>query len=148
MTPELLRDLKQAEGVRLTAYKDTLGNWTIGVGHLLPSFRDWTGYTITEEQADAFLESDGQEVEADADLLPEWPCLDTPCRQNAVLECLFNLGAPKWRREFPKTRAAISDQNWQAAHDALMDSPLWIKQVGEARVQRIANYLKTGVYGP
>ena len=146
MTPELLRDLKQAEGVKLTAYKDTLGNWTIGVGHLLPSFRDWTGYTITEDAVDTYLTGDLQEVEADGELLPEWPSLDTDCRRNAVLECLFNLGAPKWRTQFPKTRAAISDQNWQAAHDALMDSPLWIKEVGAARIERLAKYLLVGSY--
>lgn len=146
MSPELDRDLRQAEGVRLTAYKDTLGNWTIGVGHLLPTFRDWTGYTITQDAVDAYLGGDIQETQAEAELLPEWPSLDTLCRQNAVLECIFNLGAEKWRKDFPHARAAISDQNWQAAHDALMASPLWIKQVGEERVQRLANYLKTGAY--
>ena len=29
------RDIILSEGIRHTAYKDTLNNWTIGVGHLI-----------------------------------------------------------------------------------------------------------------
>lgn len=48
-------NLKKREGVRLKAYQDSGGVWTIGYGHtkgVKP------GMTITKEQADAYLEQD------------------------------------------------------------------------------------------
>ena len=47
--------IKSFEGLRLTAYKDSAGIWTIGYGHtgnVTPSMK------ITEDQADAFLQQD------------------------------------------------------------------------------------------
>ena len=47
---------KQLEGLRLTAYADSGGVWTIGYGHTGPGV--YNGLTITEEQATIFLQSD------------------------------------------------------------------------------------------
>lgn len=48
-------NLKKREGVRLKAYQDSGGVWTIGYGHT----KDVKpGMTITKEQADAYLEQD------------------------------------------------------------------------------------------
>jgi lysozyme len=144
MDARLVQDVKQAEGYSLTAYKDSLEFWTIGYGHLLPDqSKDWTGYTITQDQANAYLEADLAHAKAMCTDLPEWTSLDTPCRQNAVIELEFNMGG-KWK-SFIKTRSAIQAKNWQAAHDDLLDS-LWAKQVGPTRSNRIANYLLTGDY--
>ena len=43
------------EGLRLTAYRDTGGVWTIGFGHTAKVF---SGQTITAEQAENFLAED------------------------------------------------------------------------------------------
>jgi GH24 family phage-related lysozyme (muramidase) len=142
----LLNDLAAAEGVRLTAYKDSLGKWTIGVGHLLDQAYDWTGDTIDMPTAMAYLTQDTQARIAQAQTLPEWNRLDTDCRQNAVVECIYNLGLGHWTNDFPGTRRAIAAQDWQGAHDKLLASPLWIAQVGLGRVTRLANYLLTGEY--
>ena len=52
--------LKQREGVRLKAYQDSVGVWTIGVGHTsaagLPKV--YKGLTITQAQADSILTAD------------------------------------------------------------------------------------------
>ncbi len=141
--PDLLRDIERAEGFSLTAYKDSLGFWTIGYGHLLPSGHDWTGYTITQAQADTWLDDDIEMARASAQRLPEWTALDTPCRQNAVIELVFNMGF-KWK-QFAQTRLDIQNKAWQKAHDDLLDS-LWAKQVGPTRSNRLADYLLTGVY--
>lgn len=146
MDPRLLEDLTLAEGRRLTAYRDELGNWTIGVGHLLDQSRDWTNYTIAPAQSDAYLTQDLIMTQGECNALPEWSALNTPCRQNAVIECVFNLGIEHWTVEFPKTRAAIERKDWQAAHDHLIASPLWVKEVGIDRVKRIAGYLLWGAY--
>mgnify|MGYP003332705564 CR=1 FL=1 len=59
--------VKSCEGIRLTAYfatarEEELGIWTIGYGHLLGE-GEYIGYTITEEQADAFFEQDIKKFE-------------------------------------------------------------------------------------
>lgn len=144
MDLRLVKDIKQSEGCELKAYQDTLHYWTIGYGHLLPNQeKDWTGYTITQEQADAYLMDDLAQAQARCFHLIEWPKLDTPCRQNAVIELEFNMGG-KWVK-FYKTRLDIGNQDWQAAHDDLLKS-LWAKQVGKTRSDRIADYLLTGKY--
>lgn len=44
------------EGLRLNAYPDAAGVWTIGYGHTGPAVHQ--GLTITEHQAEVFLECD------------------------------------------------------------------------------------------
>lgn len=146
MDPRLVADIKNAEGCNLRAYRDTLGYWTIGYGHKLaivainlPSqFQE-----ITQAQADEFLTGDLAIAQGRAQALPEWKFLDTPCRQNAVIELEFNM-AGKWKL-FAQTRLDIQNQNWQKAHDDLLNS-LWAKQVGPTRSNRLANYLLEGTY--
>lgn len=144
MDPRLVRDIKQAEGFSLKAYRDPLDYWTIGYGHFLDQSKDWTGHTITQEQAEAYLESDIGIAETSCTSLPEWRYLDTPCRSNAVVELVFNMGLSKWKY-FAKTRLDIQNKNWQAAHDDLLKS-MWAKQVGKVRSDRIADYLLIGQY--
>jgi|SRR5215472_3884535 len=54
---EVLRD---REGCKLTAYKDSVGVWTIGVGHTAAAGppEPVSGMTITQEQADAIFDED------------------------------------------------------------------------------------------
>lgn len=143
MDTHLLNDVKESEGCRLEAYKDSLGYWTIGYGHLLDDLKDWKGYTITQDEAEALLINDLDSALFRAMHLPEWHALDTLCRQNAVVELLFNMGG-KWLK-FYKTRLDISHGDWKSAHDDLLNS-LWAKQVGPTRSQRLANYLLIGQY--
>lgn len=143
----LVIDIKGAEGEKLTAYKDTLGNWTIGYGHLLPkpcTPEGWAGFTISQAVCDGYLEQDLAKALKYASSLPEWQSCDTDCRQNALEELVFNMGSAKWQG-FHQTRAAIQAQNWQGAHDGLLNSE-WAKQVGPTRSNRIANYFLTGQY--
>lgn len=44
------------EGCKLTAYKDSGGVWTVGIGHTGPDVHE--GMTITREQADELLAKD------------------------------------------------------------------------------------------
>lgn len=138
-----LDHIKASEGLRLTAYKDSLGFWTVGWGHLLPSGRDWTGYTITLDEAIALLDTDVAVARRSATSLPEAAGLSDG-RLDALTELVFNMGPSKWKL-FAKTRAAISDQAWQKAHDELLTSR-WADQVGFARSTRLANSLLLGIY--
>jgi GH24 family phage-related lysozyme (muramidase) len=142
--PNLATDIGAAESDKLTAYKDSMGNWTVGRGHMLqPPDRDWTGYTITPAQDGAFFNGDVSSAVKFAQGLPEWNSLDTPCRENAVIELCFNMRG-KWLT-FAKCRAAIQAKNWQVAHDELLNS-VWETEVHATRANRIANYLLTGTY--
>ncbi len=153
LDPRLLQDLRFAEahgGVpNLTAYKDTKGLWTIGYGHKFPDQTvDYTGTCITADRAEALLETDVAGSQLQAAQLGEWPHLDTPCRQNALIELVFNMGlgdAYHGWKSFAHTRMAMVEQDWQTAHDQLLASK-WMTDVGAVRANRIANYLLNGVY--
>ena len=51
----LISKLKEFEGLRLRAYKDSVGVWTIGYGHTRGVK---AGQTITEKQAESLLRGD------------------------------------------------------------------------------------------
>lgn len=140
----LVNDLKLAEGCRLVAYRDSRGLWTIGYGHLLDQSIDWSGHEITQTVADDLLEQDLESAITQAAHLFEYRCLNTDCRRNALIEIIFNMGLNHWYG-FKQCRHAIMQDDWQAAHDQLLDSA-WATQVGPARSQRLANYLLTGTY--
>ena len=48
--------VKEFEGLRLTAYQDSVGVWTIGYGHTGPEVKP--GMTISQAQADTYLQND------------------------------------------------------------------------------------------
>lgn len=152
--PRLLADIKKAEddkhveGSDFHAYRDTLGNWTGPYGHLLDKTIDWTGQVWTQATGDAILAADISERAAQVHTLPEWSFLDTDCRRNALIECVFNLGLKHWVAEFPKTRASLQAQSWQIAAANLLHSPEWIREVGLKRVARLADYFGSGSYSP
>lgn len=141
--PRLVKDIDNGEGCKLVAYRDTKNLWTIGWGHLLDQSKDWTGLAWTQQYADSIRDQDITKAIAIAQALQEYPYLDTPCRQNAVCELVFNMGK-RWNT-FVKCRAAIARNDWQAAHDQLLASE-WDTEVGKTRADRIAGYLLAGVY--
>jgi lysozyme len=50
-----LQLIESFEGLRLTSYQDSVGVWTIGYGHTKGVAQ---GQTITQQQAEAFLQQD------------------------------------------------------------------------------------------
>lgn len=145
--PRLDHDIRWAEDPNgkpvLKAYRDSLGYWTAGTGHLLlPQDKDWEGYTITLEQAEAWLDKDIEAAHEMAFKLPEWASCDTRCRCNALVELCFNMGT-RWL-EFHEARAAWLAKRWNEAADQMAAS-LWAKQVG-SRAVRLEGYVRTGQY--
>ncbi|HFO1371968.1 lysozyme [Pseudomonas aeruginosa] len=80
--------IKSFEGLRLSAYQDSVGVWTIGYG----TTRGVTRYmTITVEQAERMLSNDIQRFEPEMDKL-----VKVPLNQNqwdALMSFVYNLGA-------------------------------------------------------
>lgn len=79
--------VRKAEGLRLGAYQDSKGVWTIGTGHTRGVVR---GMVITPDQAEVYLEADMAEAAAAVNQLAT-PCLQ--CQFDALVSFTFNEGA-------------------------------------------------------
>jgi lysozyme len=79
---------KTFEGLQLTAYADQGGVWTIGYGHTGPGV--FAGLTITQQQADVFLQSDVAGSVACVNKLVTGAIVQ--CQFDALVDFTFNLG--------------------------------------------------------
>ncbi|QOZ81965.1 MULTISPECIES: lysozyme [Chromobacterium] len=80
--------IQQFEGLRLKAYQDAVGVWTIGYGHTGPDVTP--GLVITQAQADALLARDLSRFETGVTRL-----VQVPLNQNqfdALVSFSYNLG--------------------------------------------------------
>ena len=87
VSPIGLAVLKSREGVRLKAYLDSVGVWTIGYGHTKGVKK---GDVITQAQADAFLEQD-----IDSHAKPILDAVKVPLAEHeadALVSIAFNIG--------------------------------------------------------
>lgn len=82
---------KKFEGLRLTAYQDQVGVWTIGYGHTGREVHG--GLSITEDHADVLLESD---------IASAVVCVNravtaeiSQCQFDALVDFVFNLGCAR-----------------------------------------------------
>ena len=134
---ELLRD----EGMRLTSYQDTVGLWTIGVGHLLGKERRMTSITLAE--CNALFDVDIDEAErVVVELIPEfayWPSGYNETRARALVNMGFNLG-PRLG-SFVRFLGAVRGDLWRSAAVYMLQSK-WAKQVG-ARAVRLRDQILT-----
>ena len=138
---ELIRDegsRKDADGKHV-AYKDSLGKWTIGYGHLLAMHRDWSNFACTEEEARRLLDLDIDIAEAAARRI--FPAFDSYSdeRQRALVNMAFNRGE-KHLRESSRIVPAILKGDWKEAVEAIETSE-WREQTGQ-RADRIALQLR------
>ena len=128
---QLMRD----EGLRLKAYQDSRGVWTIGVGHNLEA------RAIPREAAVLIFEADLADTILDVGKALPWVAtLDEP-RRAAVLNMAFNLGVAGLL-EFRRALAAMQRQEWAEAAKEMLDSD-WATQVGP-RAHRLAQQMETG----
>jgi len=135
--PILIADLKSDEGLRLTAYKDTVGVWTIGYGHahIAP------GAVWTQAQAEAALIEDVRKHNAElASALPWIAALD-PVRRRVLQNMAFNLGV-KGLLGFKNTLGMVRAGDYEGAARGMLNS-LWAKQV-KGRAVRLAEQMRTG----
>lgn len=135
----LRAELARDEGRVPYAYADSLGYWTIGVGHLIDRHK---GGHLPEPIIDALLDHDIDQKVADLDAnIPSWRDLDA-VRQRVLLNMCFNMG---WGglRGFTNTLQATKEHRWAAAA-AGMRASLWARQVPE-RAERLAKAMESGV---
>lgn len=87
--------IKQCEGCRLDAYQDVGGVWTIGFGHTGNDVSE--GMTITQEQADAFLQNDLVDTENAVSDVVTYPGL-TDNQFSALVSLVYNIGIGNFER--------------------------------------------------
>jgi lysozyme len=131
---ELIRD----EGLRLISYQDSVGYWTIGVGHLLGERRRMTEVTLSE--AMALLAVDIEKAEKLVYKYAPPASLGNDVRYRALVNMAFNLG--NGLAGFKNFLAAVRKSDWMTAGVAMMDSK-WAAQVG-ARAVRLRKMIETG----
>ena len=137
---KLKAQIKHSEGVRTTAYKDTLNNWTTGVGHLirLPDEEYLLEKELTDLEVDQIFTTDlNQAIDdarkfIDADSIPEEAFF-------VVVDMAFNLGLPKLMR-FQNFQQALRDKDYVKASYEMLDS-LWAKQLPN-RSKRLAKQMR------
>jgi lysozyme len=128
------------EGVRKTAYKDTLNNWTIGVGHLikLPDEEYLLDKELTDLEVDQIFVTDlNQAIDdarkfIDADSIPDEAF-------EVIVDMAFNLGLPKLLK-FKNFQQALKDKDFVKASEEMLDSR-WAKQLPN-RSKRLAEIMR------
>jgi lysozyme len=134
----LARELTRDEGARLRSYKDSVGLWTIGIGHLLGAEQRMT--EITEAEMYALFEADVTSAELLVrGLFPTYPLLDD-VRQRVLVNMAFNLG-PRLS-QFTHFIDSVQRSDWAQAAADMMHSR-WALQVG-ARASRLHDMMLSG----
>ncbi|MDR0664275.1 MAG: glycoside hydrolase family protein [Helicobacteraceae bacterium] len=126
--------IKKHEGLRLKAYKDSLGFWTIGYGHLCDGGKVMPVKAVIDKtEANELFETDFAVAFSDVSALfaSVWQGLSDN-RKIALIDMSFNLGIGKLA-EFKQTLAAIKRGDFEAAANAALASK-WAKQVGKRAI--------------
>jgi len=96
--------IESFEGLRLNSYQDSVGVWTIGYGHTQGVKQ---GQTITQQQAQAFLQQDLGVAEAAVNRLG---LTLTDNQFAALVSFTFNLGAGNLNKLLKNGLAAVPDR--------------------------------------
>ena len=143
----LTASIKAHEDYRREPYRDSLGKWTIGWGHLLEDTLIWSRFKTVGDllthicdkaQHSIWFEADvAQATARAADWLGwKWPKL-TDIQQEVFAEMAFQLGNKVKR--FDKLKAAVLADDWEKAKAEMKDS-LWYQQTPN-RVDDLASRL-------
>jgi len=127
--------IKKDEGFRGKPYKCTAGKTTIGYG------RNLDDNPLTEEEAEYLLNNDLNKVVKEVINLDYYARLN-PTRRSVIINMLFNLGMPRFKK-FIKMQEALNIQDYEEAAIQMLDSK-WARQVG-SRAERLAKKMKSGL---
>ena len=147
---KLLRELERDEGLRLKPYQDSLGIWTVGVGHNLEAhglplhmiIGLLEKHGLPHEYSDELLEGHIEDALLGLTRLwVGWKEELSDVRQRVLINMYFNLGESRFGR-FPKFWAALKEGNYEEAALQMMESK-WAKQVG-VRADRLRDMMLSG----
>jgi|TARA_B110000093_G_C12824299_1_gene348296 lysozyme len=115
-------------------YQDTLGIWTVGVGHNIQE------KGISQAVMELMLEEDLAEAVSELKRSVSFFSKMPEQVQEALVNLAFNMGIPRLM-QFKKTLAYLRDGNFEAAADELLDSR-YAEQVGR-RADEVADMIRT-----
>jgi len=129
--------LKKHEGFRDNYYYDSLGNLTVGWGHLVPKpsisqLENWFGEDYSRALHDA------RAVVGEA----VFQLLAAP-RKAVLINMAFNLGLSRLTT-FKRMRHALIDGDWSTAADEMLHSR-WASQVGNRAIE-LAQIMRSGAW--
>lgn len=150
---QLRKDLQRFEGLRLIAYLDTKGVWTIGYGHTGPDVK--AGLRWDAEKAERALDLDITFHNAMTASAFPWSERLDPARRMVLRNWVFNMGvgraprtnspldAGKGVKSFVNTLAHIQAGQWGKAAEGMLASK-WARDVGPTRAEYLAAIMRTG----
>ena len=124
-------------GMRLKAYQDSRGVWTIGVGHNLEA------RPIPRAAGIIIFEADLADTILDVDRMLPWAARLDECRRAVLVNMAYNLGI-HGLLEFRRMLHAAETADWPLAAKEMLDSK-WATQVGP-RAHRLAQQMETGAW--
>lgn len=135
--------LEIEEGREASAYQDSRGYWTIGVGRLIDARK---GGRLTNDEIDYLLANDIRaavdQLETFPALAPAWAAVrDNPARATALVSMCFQLGA-RGLSDFKTTLSRVVAGDFAGAADSAARS-LWAAQTPN-RAARVCALLRTG----
>jgi GH24 family phage-related lysozyme (muramidase) len=134
------------EGKRYEPYKDSLGLWTVGIGHLIGDGKtlppEWNR-KFSEEEVMAMFEKDYEKHKKQAESnVPGFSKYDS-MGQGALIDLTFNMG-PGWPEKFKNTSAKLGAGDTAGAAAGLTDSK-WYGQVG-GRAPKIVGMIRNSEF--
>lgn len=127
------------EGYKHQSYLDHLGNYTIGIGHLLGTNGAFKGIKWGDAKISEVFENDLDIfLTAAKEIFPEWAILP-PNVQLAILDMIFNLG-PRGFRQFKTVIRMVHNGKFLEAGAAALDSK-WARSDVPNRALRTAKLL-------
>jgi lysozyme len=139
------------EGRKAEPYKDSLGFWTIGVGHLIDARKGGTIFGIdsipmTEANIDKLLDADILKHSLELFREQPWITKMDEVRKAVMQDMTFNLGIEPFDddgfKDWPMFLNQVNTGQWEAAAKNML-STTWAKQVG-SRAARLAEMMRTG----
>jgi lysozyme len=140
MKAELTTQLRRDEGEVLSAYSDSLGYLTIGVGRLIDKRK---GGGLSVEESAYLLNNDIDKRVAELRSRLPWMKKLDDVRFGALVNMSFQLGVDGLLG-FKNTLALIEDGKYTFAADNMLKSK-WAEQT-PARAKRLADQMRTGVW--
>lgn len=134
----------QHEGIRYRPYQDSLGLWTVGIGHLIGDGKtlppSWNR-EFSQEEVMAMFEKDYAHHNRAAQNIPGYDKLNS-IGKGALTDLTFNMG-PSWYKKWPNFTRAISQGDVDSAAMSLENSK-WYTQVGN-RAPKIVDMVENGI---
>jgi lysozyme len=132
------------EGVRYEPYKDSLGLWTVGVGHLIgdgTTLPEQWNRKFSHEEVMQLFDRDYEHHRSAAERIPGFNSLNGK-GQGALTDLTFNMG-PNWIGKWPTLKKQLGEENVQGAAENLEKSK-WYGQVGN-RAPVITDMIRNGI---